>query len=464
MNQILPVILCGGSGNRMWPLSRGGTPKQFLSLVSNNSMFQDTVLRLARTKDKCILDPVIICNKEYKNIVVDQLSEINAKHNGIILEPSAKNTAPASTIAAMHASNLFGEEVLVFILPADHFIENEKAFLDAMLDARKNLTNFEAIVTFGIKPNSAHTGYGYIEIGEELSDNNYKIKRFQEKPNQETANNYLNSGNYLWNSGMFIYHAKTFLKLIEKFSPLIANACSKSYLKKIIDDKFIWLDEKYFLTSPADSIDYAIMEKCVKCDDAVVIPMDVGWSDVGAWSSLWAISKKNKHANVTTGSVYSHETSKSFIYSDDGILATVGIDNLVIVNTRGATLVASMDHSENVGKVVRKLDINEFDLTIEGITNYLDWGNYTVITSNDKYIIKRLIINSNSMLISKPGDTHYGQMNLINGQAKVTRKNKSILLRANDAIFLSNKEDYCIENEQDDELEIIEVQICDALS
>tara|TARA_B100000674_G_C37962872_1_gene973017 strand:- start:1118 stop:2326 length:1209 start_codon:yes stop_codon:yes gene_type:complete len=308
MRSILPVILCGGVGSRIRPISEDQYPKQFLSLASDFSLLQDTMKRLHNTDDVAFLDPVLICNKEHRSIVKSQLDEINMKHNGIILEPMGKNTAPAASIGSFHANNILNKNnVQILLLPSDHFIKHNSNFLRVISFASKFLLEINQIILFGIKPDSAHTGYGYIELGEahDLSGDyqSFQIKVFKEKPTKKRAEEYLKSGNFLWNSGMFLFNSMTYLKLLERLAPKIYSSTKMSYLNAHKDSDFYWLDEVSFSSSPADSIDYALMEKSDSLDlldrlqdgnFPIVFPMnDIGWNDIGSWSSLWHILNEN---------------------------------------------------------------------------------------------------------------------------------------------------------------------------
>lgn len=460
MNLILPIILCGGSGTRMWPLSRSDYPKQFLALLSDKSMFQETILRLKNNNILSLLDPVIICNKEYHNIVSHQLNEINAKHNGIILEPEGKNTAPAATIGAMHAIKKFGEEVSLFILPSDHFVEDSEGLMNSILLANKILKSYDAMITFGIKPRSAHTGYGYIKVGGELTNYNaYIISEFKEKPNKKTAESYVISESYLWNSGMFFCYASNFISLIKEFSPAIFKSCYQAFLSINENNNILSMSDNDFSKSPSDSIDYAVMENCILNNrDAFVFPLDIGWSDIGAWSSLWSLSKKDDKGNTSIGKIYPEDTSNSLLYSDDGILATIGVNDMIIINTKDATLVASKDRSEDVSLIPKKLIDENVNLSWASNKKYTNWGNYRTIIENDVFMVSHLAVKPNSTMLSQPNYIHSGQMTVVKGSAKVIYNDEIIILNEKETIFISDREDYSIENIKGKFLELVVVQ------
>ena len=461
MNQILPIILCGGSGTRMWPLSRKNEPKQFLSLTSDKSMFQETLLRLDDTKISNLLDPVIVCNKEYRDIVFNQLKEINAEHNGIILEPIGRNTAPAATIAANHAVNIFGNKITIFILPADHYIEDKIGFLENIIIGSNVLVKNDVMITFGIQPHSAHTGYGYIKSGKKLDNfNAFNIEEFKEKPDKVTAENYFKSGTYLWNSGMFIVRAETYLNLIEKFSPSIFSACKKAYKNIKRDKYFFWLNEEIFSISPSDSIDYAVMENCVlEKIDAFVLPLDIGWSDIGSWASLWALSAKEDNGNVEIGAIYTDKTSNSYLHSDGGILATIGIDDMIVVKTDDVTLVASKNSSEDVGLIVKKLLNDNIHETKIDDTEYTNWGKCKIISRSSYFKIRHLHVNTNSTLFAPPGCKYFGQMTVVKGSAELISDDKNTSLNENESFSVFNEKKYSIKNTHAGVLEIIQVQV-----
>ena len=314
MRSIPPVILCGGVGSRIRPISEDQYPKQFLSLASNFSLLQDTIMRLQNTDDVTFLDPVLLCNREHKSIVKSQLDEVNMKHNGIILEPMGKNTAPAASIGAFHANKIFNKNnVQILLLPADHYIKKNSNFLRVISFASKFLLEINQIILFGIKADSPHTGYGYIELGgsHNLSEDfkSYEVKAFKEKPSKERAEEYLKNGNFLWNSGMFLFNSATYLTLLKRLAPKIYSSTKMSYLNASRDSDFYWLDEESFSSSPADSIDYALIEKSDSLDSIdllkdgnypIVFPMnDIGWNDIGSWSSLWHVLNENHGSDKT---------------------------------------------------------------------------------------------------------------------------------------------------------------------
>ncbi len=319
---MIPVILSGGSGTRLWPLSRGQYPKQFLPLVSQNTMLQETVLRLIGVSG--LKAPIAVCNEDHRFMLAEQLWEIGVKPAAIILEPVGKNTAPAVAMAALSAKS---EDDILLILPADHVVADLPSFHDAITEAGK-LAEQNLLVTFGIVATEPETGYGYIKAGNIQHGKAFNVAAFVEKPDLETAKSYLASGDYFWNSGMFAFKAGCFLSELKKFNPEMLKVCEEALKAAKVDIDFIRLDKEIFSTCPADSIDYAVMEKT---DAAVVIPLDAGWNDVGSWSALWDVTSKDPAGNAIKGDVLTVDTASSFIHSSSKLVAVIGLQNLVVV-------------------------------------------------------------------------------------------------------------------------------------
>lgn len=346
---ILPVIMAGGTGTRLWPLSREHYPKQFLRLHGDATMLQETVLRLKKLET---FEPVIICNEEHRFLVAEQLREISQLEKNIILEPAARNTAPAIALAAFTSLKINpNDDPLLLVLAADHVIQDESSFVNAVNKALPLAMN-GSLVTFGIVPTHAETGYGYILRGNVVGDAAYKVAEFAEKPNVERAINYFESGNYYWNSGMFLFRASRYLSELKKYRPDIYSSCQSSVASLHEDFDFIRINKDDFIRCPADSIDYAVMEKT---KDAVVVPMDAGWSDVGSWSSLWDISDKDSCGNVLKGDVIQRDCNNTYVHADDILVTAIGVDNTVIVQTPDALLVADKNRVQDVKGVVETL-------------------------------------------------------------------------------------------------------------
>ena len=341
---ICPVIMAGGSGTRLWPLSRAAHPKQFLRLHGEDTMLQATVKRLSGLD---IQASITICNEEHRFFVAEQLREID-KLGSIILEPVGRNTAPAIALAALTAK----DDPLLLVLAADHVIQDEAAFREAVIRAIP-LAEAGKLVTFGIVPSAPHTGYGYIKRGKDLGEG-FEVDAFVEKPSSDVAQDYFSSGDYYWNSGMFLFRASSYLEELKKFRPDILEQCKASVMDVKADLDFLRIDKETFESCPAESVDYAVMEKT---SHAVVVPMDAGWSDIGSWSSLWDISEKDSEGNSTHGDVILHNTQNSYVRTDNKLVAVIGVDDLVIVSTKDALMVAHKDSVQDVKMITESLKI-----------------------------------------------------------------------------------------------------------
>lgn len=447
---LLPIVMAGGAGSRLWPLSRSLYPKQFIRLASDKTMLQETIARLDGIAHQA---PVVICNEEHRFIVAEQLRQKGSKHSGIILEPVGRNTAPAIALAALHAIKN-GDDPLLLVLAADHVIENKQAFSasvhKAMLHAEQG-----KLVTFGIVPTSPETGYGYIQQGETVGDDAYRVAQFVEKPNCSTAESYLAQGGYYWNSGMFMFKASRFLSELEQFRPDILSACEKSISSAKNDLDFIRVCEKAFVTCPDDSIDYAVMEKT---KEALVVPMDAGWSDVGSFSALWDVSSKDESGNVTVGDVVIDQTASSYIYAQNKLVATVGVDNLVIIETKDAVLVARKDKVQDVKNIVNELKEKGRRECEQHREVYRPWGSHDEIAEGNRYHVKHLRV--------KPGEKTALQMHyhraehwvVVQGTAKVTNGDDSYLVSENESTYIPLGAAHRIENPGYFDLHLIEVR------
>jgi len=444
---ITPVIMAGGSGSRLWPLSRSLYPKQFLALNGHGTMLQQTLERLSGlTVDR----PVVICNEEHRFIVAEQLREIN-KPGAIILEPVGRNTAPAIALAAKIVID--SKDSLILILAADHIIKNEAAFVDAVEKAIP-LAQAGKLVTFGIVPTEAHIGYGYIKRGVAVDDG-YQVDTFVEKPSVDAASEYLAGKEHYWNSGMFLMKASRYLEELNQFRPDIYTACKSALENTSKDDDFIRIDKVAFEKCPDESIDYAVMEKT---DDAVVVPLDAGWSDIGSWSALWDVSHKNADGNAVIGDSIMYGTTNSLIQGSERLIATVGVDNLVIVDTKDALLVASKDKVQEVKKIVEQLKAEGRGEFKNHREVYRPWGKYDSIDTGTRYQVKRITV--------KPGEKLSIQMHhhraehwiVVSGTAKVTNGDKTFLITENESTYIPIGVIHALENPSVLPLEIIEVQ------
>jgi len=442
---ICAVIMAGGSGTRLWPLSRASHPKQFLSLHDNATMLQSTVMRL---KELDIQSSVTICNEEHRFFVAEQLRAID-KLGSIILEPVGRNTAPAIALAAL----LVEDDPLLLVLAADHVIQDEAAFTSAVYSAIP-LAESGKLVTFGIEPNEPHTGYGYIKRGEQ-KDAGFAVDHFVEKPSAEIAENYVSSGDYYWNSGIFLFKTSKYLEELKNFRPDIYDACESSVAGMQTDLDFLRVDKEKFESCPSESADYAVMEKT---KDAVVVPLDAGWSDIGSWSSLWDISEKDVNGNVTQGDVMLHSSNNSYVRTDGKLVAAIGVDDLVIVSTKDVLMVSHKDSVQDIKVIVDKLKTcsrNEWKLHREV---YRPWGKYDLIDTGDHYQAKRITVKPGAKLSVQMHNHRAEHWIVVSGEARVTNGDKTFLLSENESTYIPVGVVHALENPGKVELELIEVQ------
>ncbi len=446
---ILPVIMAGGSGSRLWPLSRELYPKQFLKLTGEHSMLQETLFRLSGLEHH---SPLLICNEGHRFIAAEQLRLIDAPHSGIILEPVGRNTAPAIALAALNAVKQHDDPIML-VLAADHVIKNKFAFEQAV-NAAKAFADAGELVTFGIVPTAPETGYGYIKASQ-TQGAAYEVDQFVEKPNASLAKEYLESGEYYWNSGMFLFKASSYLAELENFRPDILSACQLAMESVEADLDFIRVNKAEFMKCPDDSIDYAVMEKS---KHVKMVPMDAGWSDVGSWSSLWDVSAKDKDDNFIKGDVLAVDTSHSYLHAENKLIATVGVDNLIVIETKDALLVAHKDKVQKVKEVVNQLKANgrtEHKIHREVLR---PWGKYDSIDFGERDQVKRITV--------KPGEKLSIQMHhhrsehwiVVSGTAKVTNGDKTFLVAENQSTYIPLGVVHALENPGKIPLEMIEVQ------
>ena len=464
--KIIPVILSGGSGNRLWPLSRKQFPKQYLSLVGTNSMLQETIIRLSGFEN--LSKPIIVCNEDHRFIVAEQLKQINVDDSIIILEPIARNTAPAIIAAAIQSLQMkSSEEDVMLILSADHFIQDNKAFYDAMNIALKYAKKGK-IVTFGIEPTHPNTEYGYVRaeiILDKYNSEVINVKSFKEKPNRELAETYLQENikakknkqvlSWYWNSGMFACQVKTLISEFSIHSSEILNKVRSSVENAVYDLDFIRLDERAFTLSPNISIDYALMEKS---SNVVVVPMEAMWSDVGSWSALYDLGKKDVNNNLINGDVVSIETTNSYINATHHLVATIGVDNLIIVSTSDAILIASRDKSHEVNNIVKKLEIRKRDEAHSNKKVYRPWGWYDSIENGRHFQVKRLHVNPGSKLSLQMHKKRAEHWVVVSGRATVTIGKKVSILKEGESTYIDIGVVHSLENQTNKMLEIIEVQ------
>ena len=456
-NSIIPVILSGGSGTRLWPLSRESYPKQFLALDSRTkkTLLQKTYERLLGLEG--LENPILICNENHRFIVAEQFREINTDPQAIILEPVGRNTAPAIAVAALQAISL-GKDPLLLILAADHLIENIIEF-QRVIQSAKAYAKQGRLVTFGIVPTCAETGYGYIEA-KELNDDEdqidgIEINKFIEKPNQEIAEKLIKDSRYTWNSGMFLFKASSIISELEKFSPEIINYCKIAIEKDVEDLDFLRLETESFKKCPKISLDIAVMEKTKL---GTVLPLNAGWSDIGSWKSLWDISQKNKDGNYINGKIIAEKSRNCYLESEQRLIVGIGIENLIVVDTNDAILVANRDESQNIGNIIKNLCSKDFP---EGKIHrkiYRPWGNYTTIVEGNRWLVKLIEVKPNASLSLQMHHYRAEHWVVVNGTALIEKNGEKQLLSENESTFIPLGCKHRLSNPGRIKLELIEVQ------
>ncbi len=447
-----PVILSGGSGSRLWPLSRQNLPKQFLALVGERSLYQETVLRASRLPGAQA--PVTVCSEDHRFMVGEQLQGIGVPSGGILLEPMARNTAPAIALAALHLVAA-SSGAMMLVLPADHLIEDEVAFRDAVSRA---VTLAEAgwLTTFGIKPDYPETGYGYIARGETLGEGGFRVARFVEKPDLATAEAYLADGGYTWNSGMFLFKAQRFLDELATHAPAMLEAVRKAHAAARSDLDFIRVDADAFATSPNDSIDYAVMEKTAR---AAMVPVSCGWSDIGSWSSLWSVAERDDEGNRTEGDVIAVDTRDSLVRaSERRLIATLGVEDLVIIDTPDATLVARKDRVQDVKTIVDQLKRAGRQEHLFHRKVYRPWGSYDSIDMGERFQVKRIVVKPGAALSLQKHHKRAEHWIVVSGTAEVTCDDKVFELHENQSTYIPLGSVHRLRNTGDQPVELIEVQ------
>ncbi|WP_350608022.1 mannose-1-phosphate guanylyltransferase/mannose-6-phosphate isomerase [Pseudoalteromonas sp. MER144-MNA-CIBAN-0113] len=447
---ILPVIMAGGSGTRLWPLSRGNYPKQFLALDdSNTTMLQQTIKRLGGIEHS---PAMLICNEEHRFIAAEQVRQLDVQHSGIFLEPVGRNTAPAIALAALKAIEN-DQDALLLVLAADHVIENPIAFQESVKNGAE-LAKRGKLVTFGIVGDKPETGYGYIKRGEQYQTG-FVVDKFVEKPSFDVAEQYIESGNYYWNSGMFIFKASRYLEELKTYRPDIYSACSSAMKVQSDDMDFIRVDKAAFEACPDESIDYAVMEHT---KDAVVVPMDAGWNDVGGFAALWEVSKQDESGNAFNGDVKAINTKNTLVYSDDKLIAAVGVEDLVIINTKDAVLVAHKNESQKVKAIVQQLkDEHRSEATFHREV-YRPWGKYDSVDSGERFQVKRITVKPGAKLSVQMHHHRAEHWIVVSGTAKVHLDGKEQYLTENESVYIPITSVHALENPGKVNLELIEVQ------
>ncbi len=448
---LIPIILSGGSGSRLWPLSRKLYPKQFIPLQGDKSLYQTTLERISGLDG--VENIVTICNDEHRFMAAEQTRLLNIENSDIILEPVGRNTAPAVTIAAMHAMNKTSDACLL-VLPADHILGDKQKFFSAVQQASQAAKN--NLVTFGVVPSRVEIGYGYIKHDQnKISENAFSVTEFVEKPDYETAKSYIKSGNYVWNSGMFLFRAELFLQEIQQHQPEIYRACEQAYENAEKDLDFIRLDEASFASAPNISVDYAVMEKT---DKAAVVPLDSGWSDVGSWHALWESFERDHDNNATHGDVVEEDCDGCFIHASNRLVAAVGVKDQVIVETADAVLVAPRDRAQDVKEIVNRLRQAKRDEVDIHPKVYRPWGAYETIDIEDRFQVKRITVSPLQKLSLQMHHHRAEHWIVVKGTARVTRGEEEFLLSENESTYIPVGTKHRLENPGKIPLELIEVQ------
>jgi len=447
-----PVILSGGAGSRLWPASREFYPKPMLPMFGKQTLLQDTATRLDVADS--VQAPLFVCNEEHRFLVAEQIRALGKEAEAIMLEPEGRNTAPALTLAALHLAET-DPEALMVVMPADHVIPDQAAF-SAAVEQGGELAQKGYLVTFGVVADKPETGYGYINRGEEIAGSGcFSVDHFVEKPDADTAKGYVDSGDYYWNSGIFVMRADRWLEEIGKYQADILAACRVSMEQGKSDADFLRADKDAFLESPSDSIDYAVMEKT---DRAAVVPLETRWSDVGSWSSIWEISEQDGDGNVARGDVLTHDTKNSLLIADGRCIAAVGLDEMIVVETADAILVANKNNCQDVKKIVSQLKASDREEYRFHSRVYRPWGDYEGIDSGARYQVKRLTVKPGAQLSLQMHHHRAEHWIVVSGTAKVTRDDETFMLSENESTYIPLGTTHRLENPGTIPLEIIEVQ------
>jgi mannose-1-phosphate guanylyltransferase/mannose-6-phosphate isomerase len=447
---LTPVLLSGGVGSRLWPVSREAHPKQFQPLAGELSMLQET---LQRTSGLEAAAPLVVCNEEHRFMVAEQLRQVDIRASALILEPQGRNTAPAVALAALQVITA-DPDALLLVLPADHLIQNVDAFVAAVGKAIP-LARQGRLVTFGVVPASAETGYGYIKCGATLEAGTYDLERFVEKPDAATAQVYLDSGNYLWNSGMFLLQAATYLEQLGEHAPEILACCRKAMGKASVDLDFVRPDAEAFAACPSDSIDYAVMEKT---NAGAVVSLDCGWSDVGTWSALWDVAQRDTDGNVCVGDVILDDCSGSYFRSESRLVAATGVKNLVVVETADAILVADRSKVQDVKRIVNRLKEQQRPEVSLHRRVYRPWGSYESLVVSDRFQVKRIVVNPGQALSLQMHHHRAEHWIVVHGTAEVTCEDKVFMLGEDESTYIPLGHKHRLANPGRIPLELIEVQ------
>jgi mannose-1-phosphate guanylyltransferase/mannose-6-phosphate isomerase len=449
---IYPVILSGGAGTRLWPLSRAALPKQLLALHGDRTMIQETVLRAQLPGAS---PPLLLCSEAHRFIVAEQMQELGVKPRAIVLEPMGRNTAPAAAVAALMIAEADPEGVIV-LLPSDHVVSDANSFADAVAIAA-SAARERHIVTFGMAPTAPETGYGYVHRGVKLEEieGAHRVQRFVEKPNAETAQVYLDDGGYFWNSGMFVFRADILIEDMHIHAPDVLAAARDALAKAKRDADFVRLDTEAFANAPSISIDYALMEKT---DRAAIVPCDIGWSDVGAWSALWDIREQNAQKNVLLGDVIAHDSTGSYVRSQKRLTALVGVRDLVVIDTDDAILVADKSRAQDVKAVVDKLKSDKRNEHVEHKKVFRPWGSYETVDLGPSHQVKHIMVKPGGRLSLQMHHKRAEHWVVVSGIAQVTVGDKVSTLKENESVFIPLGEKHRLENMGTVPMHLVEVQ------
>jgi mannose-1-phosphate guanylyltransferase/mannose-6-phosphate isomerase len=453
----VPVILSGGSGTRLWPLSRQNLPKQFLPLASTHTLFQQTVQRSRMLAG--IAAPIVVCSDEHRFLVAEQLRELDVESASILLEPAPRNTAPAIALAALHASQADPDAILL-VLPADHLIGDVDSFATAANEAVE-LAQHDWLVTFGIRPESPETGFGYIRRGAPLNAGTYRVERFVEKPDLATASAYVESGEYDWNSGMFMFRARRLLEELRRQAPVIASAAEAAFSTARADLDFVRFDREAFVAIPADSIDYAVMEKT---EQAAVVPVSCAWSDIGSWAALWSASERDGDGNRFEGDVIAMDSKDCLIRAAERrMVAALGIRDLVVIDTPDAVMIAPRDRVQEIKRLVDRLKADGRPEHLFHRKVYRPWGSYDSLDMGERFQVKRIMVKPGAALSLQKHHHRAEHWVIVSGTAEVTRDNEVFQLSENQSTYLPVGAVHRLRNTGTEPLELIEVQSGDYL-
>ncbi len=450
-HELIPVLLCGGSGTRLWPLSRTHYPKQFIPLVGETSLLAQTLERVSGVSSGAA--PLVVCNENHRFMTAAVLEQCQQTASAILLEPEGRNTAPAIAVAALEALAI-GDDPVLLVLAADHVITDVAAFERSVLLAESAAMR-DQLVTFGITPSCPETGYGYIRAGEVVGDGIFEVASFVEKPSLETATNYVESGEYYWNSGMFLFRARRYLDELKAVRPKMLVAARAAHAKAVRDGVFVHLDAEAFGNCPNESVDYAVMEEAKQ---TAMVTLHAGWSDIGSWSALHEATALDEQGNAVRGDVMLMDTENSYVYADHGLVTTVGIKGLVVVSTPDAVLVASRDRVQDVRKLVQRLSDEERTEQAHHTKVYRPWGHYEGIDQGDGYQVKRLVVDAGKRISLQRHQHRSEHWVVVRGSARVTLETTTFELATNESTYIEAGAIHRLENAGFQPLEVIEVQ------